>query len=239
MLRYLHTFSFLITLLILQGCVTAPTSVNPASTNQAVNIDNALWWYARFKIAWPENTDPDFSIDPLIADRIVEPVLISERQHIRYWRFHRRAVRDIGGHQFSFIFYTDKQTATRIYQKLQTNPYTAKLKSANILESLITDDPAKNDRSSVAATSDPSWSKEMQAAWPDYIMGVSQLWLNLIDSFAGNSSNQDLDTLLAEYRQINSKITDSWQSEGEHALLHHLNAVFGYAPMPLNIPARF
>ena len=37
--------------------------------------------------------------------------------------------------------------------------------------------------------------------------------------------------LLEQYRKVDEKITEKWRNEGQHALLHHLSAVFGYEPM--------
>ena len=63
-------------------------------------------------------------------------------------------------------------------------------------------------------------------------MGVSRMWLQLISELAdqspgvsGVSGNPD------SYRQVQAGITDLWQTEGRHAFLHHLNALFGYEPL--------
>jgi hypothetical protein len=33
------------------------------------------------------------------------------------------------------------------------------------------------------------------------------------------------------YTRIDELVTEAWQEEGRHALLHHLNAMFGYRPI--------
>jgi hypothetical protein len=64
-------------------------------------------------------------------------------------------------------------------------------------------------------------------------MGVSSLWLGLINDHIHNSSkaSKSISELLEAYRKVDAKITDNWRIEGQHAFLHHMNAVFGYQPM--------
>ncbi len=74
----------------------------------------------------------------------------------------------------------------------------------------------------------------MQDNWPYYIMGVSRMWLGMIDQVAREIGFEDVPTvenLLAYYEKVNERVTQVWQSESYHALLHHLNAIFGYEAM--------
>ena len=66
----------------------------------------------------------------------------------------------------------------------------------------------------------------MQRAWPHFIMGVSRLWLELIRELerAGDWPSAPE----ARYAAISEALDTQWRNEGGHALLHHLNAVFGY-----------
>jgi hypothetical protein len=66
----------------------------------------------------------------------------------------------------------------------------------------------------------------MQRAWPAFIMGVSQTWLDLIAEV--ERSRRWPPGLDARWRAITAELDRIWQEEGGHALLHHLNAVFGY-----------
>ena len=67
----------------------------------------------------------------------------------------------------------------------------------------------------------------MQRAWPHFIMGVSQLWLELIREIeqAGADWPEELE---ARYAAIGEELDALWRHQGGHALLHHLSAVFGY-----------
>ena len=86
----------------------------------------------------------------------------------------------------------------------------------------------------------------MQRAWPYFAMGVSQLWLSLIDQhiasmapnrgyvFAEESfTEDDVEALIELYQHIDEKLVATWESEGGHALLHHLNALFGYGEVAI------
>ena len=42
---------------------------------------------------------------------------------------------------------------------------------------------------------------------------------------------KSIEEIEAFYNQINESIIELWQEEGRHALLHHLNAIFGYEPL--------
>ena len=72
-------------------------------------------------------------------------------------------------------------------------------------------------------------------------MGVSAMWLSLINQVAAESAftGDGGADLIAEYRKINEKITLIWRNEAKHALFHHLNALFGYEPLNLQMKVRF
>jgi hypothetical protein len=198
------------------------------------------WWHARYRLSWSRGTLPDWPVDLLLAHAVIKPTLLSQRQNIRYWRFHRRAAPDEAGHQFSFIFYSDRDTAEKIYQSILDNELTKKLVDKNIISAIVFDDPADNLRVNVEDASDKNWPSGLQKAWPAYIMGVSSMWLHLIDQeVGGNAASADVDELLKIYRQANERITGLWQKEGQHAFLHHLNALFGYEPILIERSIQF
>jgi hypothetical protein len=33
------------------------------------------------------------------------------------------------------------------------------------------------------------------------------------------------------YRTVDKEVQEAWETQGRHAFLHHLNAIFGYAPV--------
>ena len=192
------------------------------------------WHAARFRFEWPEGAEPAWHRDLMLAHRVVGPVLAARQDRIPLWRFHRRAVRDATGHQFSFIFYADVATATEIMDALRTDALLATLQNKGIVTSIHFSDPRKSQQPAVADTADKQWSPAVQRTWPYFIMGASRMWLGLIEA-AASGKDKDLSMnyngLDALYRQADAEVTAAWRREGRHALLHHLNALFGYEPL--------
>ena len=216
------------------GC--ASTGVTPSSvsapTKETEEASPNGWWYGRYVMSWPEGKDPSWHLDLLLAHRVVSPVLNRYRGDIVLWRFHRRAARDQAGHQFSFIFYSSPEIARRVFTALQSEALLGKLKERGVLIRDSYDDTSAISRPNLDDTSDRRWSPALQKSWPYYIQGVSEMWLNLILQMASESSSDKglagLDDLLRSYEQLNSTIGQLWREEGQHAFLHHLNAIFGY-----------
>jgi hypothetical protein len=157
------------------------------------------------------------------------------RKEILLWRFHRRAVRDEAGHRFSFIFYTTPANARKIYAAVDSSAVLEQLKAEGIIQRVIQDDTHTIARPGIEATSDPNWTPRLQKAWPYFIMGVSQTWLDLISQFAedGRKKPASIAEMLAFYKEISQEVEATWNKEGGHAFLHHLNALFGYGPVNL------
>ena len=69
-----------------------------------------------------------------------------------------------------------------------------------------------------------------------HIMGVSAFWLALIDDVLSTGTNSTTDKSeiadqLEEYRMVDREIAELWEKEGQHSMLHHLGAIFGYKSM--------
>jgi hypothetical protein len=201
------------------------------------------WWYASFHINWPEDKEPSWSTDLLIAHRIVAPVLARHESRIALWRFHRRAARDPAGHRFSFIFYCPPETARKVYAALDSSVVLEDMKTSGIVLEAAFDDTKKIARPQIEDTSDRHWSGPLQKSWPYFIMGVSRTWLDLVDQFANDGRRKPftLGEMDAFYREIDESVREAWMRQGGHAFLHHLNAVFEYAPVTINgkVQVRF
>ena len=61
------------------------------------------------------------------------------------------------------------------------------------------------------------------------------MWLSLIGEIAeqvwDGERPSSMERIRVFYEQINESVIRSWQEEGRHAFLHHLNAIFGYKPL--------
>ncbi len=211
---------------MLAGCAAQPVVVKEEPPKKPVAESQASWWYVRFRLRWPEGEEPLWYPDLLLADRVIGPVLETEREAIVLWRFHRRAAPDEAGRRFSFIFMATPTTAARVNARIAADPWVARLRKRGILEDVLFDDPGQPTRPNIADTSDDSWSPAMQTAWPHFIMGASQLWLELIREL--DKRGKWPRDPLARYAAIEKALNELWRSEGGHALLHHLSAVFGY-----------
>lgn len=217
----------------LGGCTTVQTAP-PSSGGDQVKVPSAEkqgWWYARFKINWPQGSSPQWHVDLLIAREVVEPVLNSFQDEISLWRFHRRARRDGASHRFSFIIYATPEAAERIFLQIQRSPELEKLRAQKLVVKDWYDDTAKMGRPDIEDTSDPDWSSPLQRAWPYFIMGVSATWLDLVDRLAAQAKEEGVAKGKSEeafYREVNKRLVKLWRDEGGHAFLHHLSAIFGY-----------
>jgi len=215
----------------LTACSTLSTqSVKPEQTNPPISKPSEKGWrYARFSIPRPKGTNPNWAMGTLIAGEVISPILKKHRNQVDLWRFHRRAGQDKYGHVFSFIFYSPNSTAASIYQDIKANPLLQRLQKTKQITLLTPDDLSKNPKSKIEDTSDKSWSDIIQRTWPGYIMGVSQMWLDVITEI---DSDQDQSTKPEKrYQEVQKIVTEIWQREGKHAMLHHLNAIYAYQPI--------
>jgi len=244
MIRIQIRFLLSALLLLLASCTVGkplPNTSEPLYSVPAgddLALEGMYWWAYRYRITWPEGSEkPDFSIDLLIADTIVKPVLKKYTSQLPWWRFHRRAARTPPGHQFSFLFYSSRETAVKIIKALNDSPQLAAVKQAGLIKKIVTSKTDDLKNGGIEDFSDPSWSPEIQRTWPTFIMGVSAFWLALIEDIHAtqSSSNNQLSVTdqLEEYRSVDEKIAELWEKEGQHSLLHHLNAVFGYKSMQI------
>jgi hypothetical protein len=222
---------------LMSGCSTKevqhqnlPQANIPSAYKQT---EDNFWWRCQFKIVWPEDTRLNWGMDLLLAHSVISPILENHHKDISYWRFHRRAARDSAGHQFSFIFYSNPETAASVYREIQQSSVLKQALERKLVERVRTGDPQNPTSPNIEDTSDPNWPPDIQKTWPLFIMGVSSLWLGLInESFhAEPEDHGKIELLLEKYREVDAQITNLWRNEGQHAFLHHLNAVFGYNPM--------
>jgi hypothetical protein len=184
---------------------------------------------------WPEGEEPAWHMDALLAHRVIAPVLARHRPQIELWRFHRRAARDNAGHQFSFLIYTSPNEAEAVFRDIASSGELETMKGAGAIARFSFDDTRKIENPNIEDTSDRNWSLPVQQSWPYFIMGASEMWLSLISRFA-QSAGGGYEAVSARelgefYAKVNESVKKSWQTEGEHAFLHHLSAVFGYEPL--------
>lgn len=226
---------------LVAACVHQPSAVEtdvaalPAPRAQG-DSEDIYWWYARFKMDWEDDKRPDFSQNLIIAREIVAPVLAGHADDIALWRFHRRAAYDDAGHQFSFIFYSTPAAAAVIYADIQANPLVDALLASGDLLELKLDDPARPSRPGISGTSDGNWPRSVQNSWPYFIMGVSLMWLDLLEQTVAAdelAARPRVSDRLAYYRDVEKELTRVWREFGRHALFHHISGIYGYKPLEI------
>ncbi len=219
--------------LVLQACASA--FIKPEPKYQYLLQDSLTgggkkgWYALRFTIPWDKKGEPKWYIGTLIAGEVISPLLMQRRDAIDCWRIHRRAVDDKTGHVFSFIFYSSQANAMLIYQQLKDYKILIELQNQHLITKVSNDPLYRSEQTKIADTSDAAWPEKMRETWPYFMMGASQMWLAQVDAF-----KQETDESIAieqRYISLHNKITELWQQQGQHALMHHLNAVYAYQPI--------
>jgi hypothetical protein len=191
--------------------------------------DGEGWWYARFHIYWPEDEEANWYVGTLIGGEVIAPIFDEHYQDVYIWRIHRRASRDGFGHVFSFIFYSTPQGAQRIYAAIENHAVVKSLLESGRLTKVTTDDVSRITRPNIEDTSDNHWPLSVQKTWPAMIMGASRMWLDLVSELASHESN--IDGIDAKYKKVQDDVTRIWREQGQHAILHHMNAIYAYQPL--------
>lgn len=237
---------FLIFLIFIISACSTPSKNEYIATSynlphQIKEIEGSYWWRIQFLIPWGEDGEVNWPLDLLLAHAVVSPVLLEHANRITYWRFHRRAVRDATGHQFSFIFYSEPEHAAAIFNEIKNSSITNELVKEKMIKQVLTADTKNPKNALIGDTSDPHWSQEIQDSWPPFIMGVSLLWLGLISEEMKDVSttNRTIHDLVGEYKVAHENISEKWRREGQHAFIHHLSAIFAYQPMLIRKDIRF
>lgn len=219
----------------LWGCASLSTVTESGDIRGQDQIPpNALpegegWWYARFHIDWPEGEEIRWYMGTLIGGEVIAPIFDDYDQDVYIWRVHRRAIRDGYGHVFSFIFYSTPQGAQHIFNAIENNAVVKSLLENGRLTKVTTDDANRITRPNIEDTSDKHWPLSVQKTWPAMIMGTSRMWLDLVSEVASHET--DSDGIEAKYKNVQEDISRIWSEHGQHAVLHHLNAVFAYQPI--------
>jgi len=187
-----------------------------------------------FKVKWDSqaNEPKPWHVDALVANEVIRPLLARCERDVELWRFHRRAAPGGDGHRFSFHFYSTPATAKTVFASLDSDQLLETLKASGVLERFDAEERDASARGNITDDTEGSWPAEIQKSWPYFIMGVSKMWLELVEqvvqSMGSKPSSSSLDELKEFYERVHAEVTQVWRFYGGHAFLHHLNAVFAY-----------
>lgn len=222
---------------LLMGC--APTTaiispeIPPVKLTTANSMNATGWHKVRFQIAWQPGAEPDWYIDTMLAGEVIAPILAEELgKQLILWRFHRRAGNDATGHAFSFLFYSQTRQAEQIHTTIKHNAFLAQWQREGRIKQIHFDDLNNNTQPNIEDSSDKSWPLAIQKSWPKFIMGACQMWLDLIAQLQTNVAKDQ--PVERRYQEIQKQINQLWESNGQHAWLHQLNAVFNYHPIAIS-----
>jgi len=222
-------------LLLINACVhpIKPMAIESASNKiTAIDVEASYWWRYVVKLSWPQDQEPAWHMDLLLADQLFAPTLREFSSQLPLWRFHRRASRDNAGHQFSFLFFSNVELANKVYASIDQQYEFLRNIGLTGIDSVAKTESSTLPTSGIASSSDQRWPVEIQETWPYFIKGVCESWLLLLQQIVkpelSASDMANFATLNAIYQSAETQVNALWQQQGGHAYLHHLNAVFGY-----------
>jgi hypothetical protein len=221
------------------GCATTGAASGDGATPVAAAPSSAPrgWWNIDIYLAFDPGNAPHWTYDLICADRLLHPTYLRYQRNVPVWWFHRRAAPDQWGHIFSLYFSADVTTAAAMYDEVQRLPLFVRLKEQGRIKKAVLAPESRELNTSLDGVVDASWPIELRRSWPDYGMGISGLWYDLVvegtrkePAPGPDASFEELD---AHYAKANEFVTAVWEAFGHHSMLHHAAAMFGYVPLPI------
>lgn len=230
-------------LVLITSCQQIPVERNAVRDMDLAGAGEPQWWRVSFELAWDKHNPPAWFFGPLLADQVISPILKSNEQNIILWRFHRRAAADTAGHRFTFLCFTNKTVFSVIKAEINGSLVLQKLLLSKQVLAVNTGNVGGEGATMIDATSDKNWSPAMQKTWPYFLMGSSKMWLEQV-KIAAEAVESDMAVdwgeaapLVERYQRVHQEVSRHWIYEGQHALFHHLGALYGY--QPINLLQRF
>ncbi len=177
------------------------------------------------------NDDPvnsDWWMDLFLIDTAFRDII--EKHKPELWRFHRRSGKDSVGHQLSLLVYTDRKTASKISMEL-VDHYSIRMLAEN---NRIKSNSIEIMEPGIEKTSDANWSESLQKSWPYFACGTCQMILGLMADIP-KFEKPKIDHTYEEYEFLHNDMKDLYTDNASHVFIHHISALFGYAPIKLRI----
>ena len=198
------------------------------------------WYRINFKIKWDRKPPANFHIDLMIIDLLINPAVnkFKEKFGDNLWTFHRAAAsNDPDGHTLLFNFYTEPKTAEKVFEFIKSNGNYSLIKKYLELDPKLTITGTEKNSFKKETISDvDNWPLEIQKSWPYYIKGSCEMFLIFIEEVKNNNNFQyKREEAEKFYVKIQNAISEKWFKYGSHAFLHHLDAIFGYELIYLQV----
>ena len=212
------------------GCGHAVSPHLPPPTTVG---EGAKWHQVRFFLDWPADREPAVPVVLLLAQRIVGPAIATHGSSIYLWRLHQRAVRDGGGHQLTFFAFMPPLAFASMETGVKDSLLLRELLSNGIVTSVNARIADGEHTDELGGISDQKWPSQIQSAWPFFANGASATWLAMVDTFATQRCPEAMSytELLPCFERVSADLDVLWRMHGQHAFLHHLNAIFSYRPL--------
>ena len=192
--------------------------------------DSYKWYFYRFRLKYNFGKAPKWWLDLFIIDRIFR-IIIKDKginYQVKLWRFHRRSGEDNTGHQTTLACYTTGRDSVTIDNIIRSTPSFKLLSDGNLLREYFIEEGGEY----IDGSGDGHWPIEIRQSWPYFIQGASESILEMLRLIIdGIWHMEDFDNILdieEFYQKVNERLVHIWYSQGGHAYLHHLNALFGY-----------
>ena len=218
--------------------------------NEAESLE-AKWIQYKFRFN-DDPAKPDWWLDIFLIDTVIRDIVKKHKPGL--WRFHRRSAKDSVGHQLSFMIYSEQSLKVygpgshvsdifvkpeQLYADLNSHPSVELLNQNNLLKAISFEE----FEDGIEKTSDPGWSEAVQKSWPYFACGACQMILGLLrpdnimpDCMAAEYHPSNLLGQIREYYDgLNSELNSVFTNNASHIFVHHLSALFGYAPIRFNI----
>ena len=187
-----------------------------------------MWYFYRFRLN-DNFGSTKWWIDLFIIDQIIRKVIESTNPNfgINLWRFHRRAGKDMAGHQLSFLCYIYKNS-NKIDGFIKNTKAFKVLSGNNILKEYYIEKGGKD----IDGSGDRHWPEEIGKTWPYFIHGASRSIMEMLKlmtmDFQIDIDSKNILDIEEFYIKIKERLDYIWYCHGGGAFLHHLNALFGY-----------
>ena len=176
--------------------------------------------------------NPDWWMDLFLIDTAFRDIVDKYKPEL--WRFHRRSGKDSVGHQLSLLMYINANMSDKVSHGLMNHKAVEVL--SKDIHPKIKSIASEIMESGIEKISDVKWTVSLQKFWPYFADGTCRMLLGLFPETPEYWSKKEKIFFTSQhYESVNKQLKEFFSDQAAHAFIHHLSALFGYAPIKLNI----